>query len=64
MKDFLKNQKEMIQLIGYQESNYFSDQVILLMIPIVLLRRLMENGLILQMMQHIIMINIQEILNI
>ena len=48
----------MIRLIGNQESNYFLDQVILLMIAIVLLRKLTENGLILQTMLHIIMINI------
>ena len=54
----------MIQLIGSQESSCFFNQVILMMTVTDLSRKLMENGLILQMMQLIIMINIQEIIRI
>ena len=64
MKDFWKNQKEMIRQIGNQENNYFLNQVILQMIVTVLLKKLVANGLILQMMLLIIMINIQENIHI
>ena len=63
MKDFLKNQKENIIKIGNLENNYFLDQANFLMIMIGHSKKLMGNGLILQMIQLITMINIQEIIH-